>query len=205
MTQTAEMLREAEANDILAAMLEDGWSLEEAEAVLAEAQGMAADDGKDLRQPMDKGFANWILGKMAKAQQEQADIDAMLAEEVERLTAKADALKRPASRACQFFTDRYGKQLEEWAAKELEGEKKTRSIGLLHGKVGFRKNPDKVVYDADDEQIVLNALRDDGYTDCIRVKEEVSKTALKDLLKTKPLSYAHIEEGGDVFYIKAEA
>lgn len=208
MTQVIEEPKVSQQQEELVnALLADGWSQEDAEQTIAEFLAEAADDAKAIDQvEITKSYANWIIGKLARANRECADIDAMAAEEKARIDKRAAGLKKSWQNKVAFLTARYSQPLEQWAATELEGEKK-RSVGLLAGSVGFRKRPDAVVLDMPDEEAIAY-LEAQNFSDCVRVKKEVSKTNLKTALTGEGKQYiskvAHIEPGEDEFYIKTE-
>lgn len=197
-----------------------GWNPEDAEAAVYEAMLEAEDDGKDLAAPeMTKSFANWIVGKIARANKRCADVDALAAEEIAAIQRRAADLKKPHLRAVEFFTQRYTLPLQEWASAELAGEKK-RSIGLLHGTVGFRKSPDKVVFDVDEESAIITIEAFDDLKSCVKITKSLLTTPLKKYMVEHKMEHfsarpvadpdgvefdlAHIEPGADKFYITTD-
>ena len=77
----------------------------------------------------DDATANWLVRKIRECRAYAA-----------RVTAWAAAETRRAQSEEQFHLERYGRQLEQWAATRLEGGKR-RSIPLPAGTIGFRQHP----------------------------------------------------------------
>jgi len=58
--------------------------------------------------------------------------------------------QRAAGKAAQFFQAAFGAQLEEFARQHLNGRKE-KSVKLIHGTIGFKKWPDKLVVDDEEK------------------------------------------------------
>lgn len=168
----------------------------------------------------DRASANWVLRKLAECDQDEAAIRDMADQELNALQTRVKKLLEPIERRRQFFTEAYVPQVEEWAKSELEG-KKEKSIGLIHGKVGFRKQPESVII-ADEKAVIdyLESNPDIDTSEAIRVKKEVVKPYLKDFLQRLNMpvilgtamsengpeagEIAWLSGGNDKFYFKAE-
>lgn len=151
----------------------------------------------------DESSANWVLRKMAETQDEINGIQQMISDELARVALRGESLLRPLKRNLEFFEAAFGTQLRDWVATELEGKKK-RSVGLLHGTIGFRKSPDSLV--VVDEEATVAWAESEGRNDLIR--KSISKTATKKWMaevNATEIPGANLVTGEDTFYIKPEA
>jgi phage host-nuclease inhibitor protein Gam len=128
--------------------------------------------------------ANRILERMAEQSEAIARIDEQEADQIERIRARAKELREAHTGRKEWLEGRYAATLEEFARAETDG-KKERSVRLLSGTVGFRRNPSSVeITDAD----ALLAWAKENTPNAVKVVESVGKTPIK----------AHIEETGEV-------
>jgi len=88
----------------------------------------------------DASSANWLVRRIVEARRYADHVRAWAALEIRR-----------AERDEQFFLQRYGGQLEEWANAEINArEGRRRSICLPAGTSGFRRGrPHLLIHDAD--------------------------------------------------------
>lgn len=195
---------------LIMALIADGWSQEAAEATVADFLALAEEDCKDPAAPIDKTFANWIVGKVADAESEIDSIKEMFVDEMARLQRRFDTLKRTAQRRLDFLKWRYEDQLREFAAASIAGKKE--SVALLRCRIGFRKSQEKLVFDVS-EEAALHDLFEQGFSSCIYTKDFIDKEQLASLLKDDKVTgeakqdlcrIAHIEPAEDKFYITPE-
>jgi phage host-nuclease inhibitor protein Gam len=122
--------------------------------------------------------AEWAISKIV-----QADV------QIDRFTVMAETLKaRIEARLAEIVKNHHVTKdamismLRPWAEVEIAKQGKARSMKLLGGTVGFRQAPSRL--EVMDEAAALKYFHDrQGAQDCIRVKEEVSKTAAKKLIE----------------------
>ncbi|MEX2673456.1 MAG: host-nuclease inhibitor Gam family protein [Phycisphaeraceae bacterium] len=140
----------------------------------------------------DAGSASWLVRRVVEAR-----------EYAKRVRDWAEREQRRAGQEEEFLLFRYGKQLEYWAAGEIERQRgKRRSIGLPGGTVGFRKVGALLVIE--DEAAVLAWARR-HLVEAVVVTEKVSKSTLNEHLKETgelPPVGIRITEPFDRFYIK---
>lgn len=74
-----------------------------------------------------------------------------------------------------------------------------KSIKLVHGKIGFRKGKPKMVF-ASTEDHTIRLLKLRGHAECIVVKEEIDKAALKNLPPTEKSLCGITQEQGEAFF-----
>lgn len=160
----------------------------------------------------DMASADWVLKIMAEIQHEIDLVSAHIAEEklaIEfQLTAiaqRGESLLEPLRRKLAFFDSAFTPQLENWTKTELAGGK-AKSKKLLYGKLSFKAGSERLIVDNEEEAIA--AAKIGQFDDCIRTKEEISKTALKSLLKDNDVAQvifagsAHIEKSPETFNVE---
>jgi phage host-nuclease inhibitor protein Gam len=128
--------------------------------------------------------ANRILERRAEICRQMDLINEQEADEMKRIEVRAAELREAYCRKLAWLTLQYQPMLEEFARAETDG-KKERSVRLLSGTVGFRRNPSSVeITDAD----ALLAWAKENAPNAVKVVESVGKTPIK----------AHIEGTGEV-------
>ncbi len=150
----------------------------------------------------DMNSANWVLRQIAEAQKRIDELTSLANDEIERIQKRLEQITKPLKRKAEFFSSAYNSQLEEFTRRELEGSK-SKSLNLIHGKIGFRKNPDKVVLDVDEDE-VIQELKRKGKLYCIRTVESIKHNEFAKTIPELAPGFAHIEPGEVKFYIKAE-
>lgn len=87
--------------------------------------------------------ADWALERVARARLELLELDAQYEAAVRRLAERRDALRREPTRTVAFFEG----HLRMWAEAQKDdicsGRRKSRA--LLHGRVGWRARPVRLV------------------------------------------------------------
>lgn len=195
-----------EERSVFEELIDSGWSSEEAQQMIVENREAATEDGQpevaERFEVTNMSSANWVLKQIASTQAELDNITEMVNAEILAIKKRAERITKPLERRLEFFNNAYGYQLQEFARAETEG-KKQKSINLIHGKIGFRKNPDKVVLDVDEDD-VIQELKRKGKLYCIRTVESIKHNEFKDTIPELAPGFAHIEPGEIKFYIKAE-
>lgn len=195
--------------EVYNALVDAGWESKAAIDMILDNRDITEDT--DAPEPAkrfqinDLHSANWVLKQIAQTEEQIKELNDLANAEIDKILRRVSSIIQPLENRIAFFKGAYGVALEDWAAGELEG-KKSKSINLIHGKVGFRKSPDKVVLDVEDD-IAIEECKLLGRYDCIRVKEVVDKTELKKALQQSADDFAniaHIELGQNTFYAKAE-
>lgn len=80
----------------------------------------------------------------------------------------------------------------------LKDNKGNKTLKLFHGNVRVRKPSESLTID--DENMLVNWLKEAGYKDCIKVKEAISKTNLKKAFKKDPSGEYLIDDSGNVIH-----
>lgn len=88
----------------------------------------------------DRESAEWVLEKIFEAEGEMSALDRRL----ETYTRNVEAMKVEHERRATWLRERFGAELEGWARRELEGQKK-RSIRTPFGRLSFRRRGARVV------------------------------------------------------------
>ena len=115
--------------------------------------------------------------------------------------AKLDAWREKAQIESQRTIEQMEYFLRPFAEKELQGKKK-QSFDLVNGKMGFRKLPDKIEWDATIEpELVEWAEQEMPWV--VKVKKSISKTELMKTIKNggEMPEGIMLVQGGDRFYI----
>lgn len=94
----------------------------------------------------------------------------------------------------KHYAENRSKDLEAYATKKLENQK--GSVKLFHGTVSMREDAGRT--EVDDEEELIRWMKQTGHTDCVTVKEALSKTALKKAFKKDPSGRYFVDENGDV-------
>jgi phage host-nuclease inhibitor protein Gam len=133
--------------------------------------------------------ANWLLGKLAAIEEEQARIKAQAKKRAEELEADRNRL-----------LSRFGAELEAWAKGEAEARRR-KSVTLLHGTLAFRSVPAR--WTVTDEDAALMACYD-ACPDAIVAKITLDKTALLAYVETTGEVLPGIErtEAGETFSVR---
>jgi phage host-nuclease inhibitor protein Gam len=143
---------------------------------------------------VDEQSANWLIRKIAAARQYAVQV-----------AGWAEQEKRRAAREEQCLMYLFGRQIELWAKSEIEQKKgKRKSLSLPAGVVGFRAVAPSL--QVDDEKLVLEWARSScpGAVTTVTL-EKLSRAVLKDHFESTgemPSDGAHVERGGERFYIK---
>lgn len=139
----------------------------------------------------DEQTANWVVRRIVEAR--------MYAE---RVQAWAEAEKRRARREEDFFTARFGLDIERWLRGELERRKgKAKSVPLPAGRVGLRHTGAKL--EVLDPDAVLAWARE-HCPEAIKHSESLRKTPLNEHFEaTGELPEGvHLQPPRDDFYIR---
>jgi len=147
----------------------------------------------------DLSSADWAAGKIREAQESMDRIK----EHADRLRRQADEWESkqlaPYSDQVQFFTT----LLKMWAEQGgMEGLTKKKSLDLPSGmRVGFRAGSE--VVEIEDEEAAIAECKSYQLTDTIKVKETLSKTAIKKHLQAGvQFNTIKMDRRPDTFYVK---
>ncbi len=144
--------------------------------------------------------ADWAMRKIGRA---EAEID--------RFTELAKDMKARIDARLALITGHHQKTIEAmsyllrpWAEVEIARSGKARSFKLISGVVGFRQSPERL--EVEDADSVISWLESNHREDCIRLKKEVDKTQVKDLIKeTGQLpDGCSLKQGDITFFAKPE-
>lgn len=134
-----------------------------------------------------------------------AQLDAEISAIDNEATVAINAAKEKAATASVALTEEREKLLEnlrnysdEHRSELYEEGKKSREF--INGTIGYRQNPDKVEVSADTADLLIKA----GFQNCVKVKKEPVKAALKnfDAAQQKKFKISLIP-GDESFYCKA--
>ncbi len=114
---------------------------------------------------------NWALRKLAALEAKRKENEALAKKEYERIKSWEEKTTRDIDEHKQFFTA----LIEEYARSQRAADPKWKA-STPYGKVGFRKQQPKWMYD---EQKALESVESTGLDKFIRVKKELDKVALK--------------------------
>lgn len=159
-----------------------------------EIVGVARMDETDPQEPFrvrDQDSAEWVLERILEAESEADALGRRKALIVDNL----DRMQREHTRRAEFFRERFGPQLEEWARGQLNG-KKARTLRTPYGSLAFRKKAARLVIE-DEEQAIA---------DCLDNAPDAVKTTYRLLVSMLPAGVVpkgcRVEPGGDSFRIE---
>jgi len=122
----------------------------------------------------DINGANWVFRKLRALEAKKAENEQLAEVEIQRIEAWRDKENCNINNNIEYFQ---GLITEYY--RELKAADPKAKLSTPYGKVSSRK-AQKWVYN--DEQL-MNYLKTNGFTDLIKVKEEVNKTDLKKVFK----------------------
>lgn len=145
--------------------------------------------------------ANRILQRTAEIERQIKLIAEQEADEIERIRARASELREAHTKRLEWLGERYTPMLADFAARELDG-KKERSIKLLSGKIGFRRNPSSL--SITDTAAALEWAKD-NLPDAVQIKESVGVSPLKSYVEGtgESLDFVAYVAPFDKFYMDA--
>ncbi len=113
----------------------------------------------------------WAFRKIKAYLAKKAEIEETAKKEIQRIKDWQESELKGIDNSIAYFEG----LLTQYAVKERQQDPKLK-ISTPYGKVGFRKQQPKWEYKDD---IVLKFLKESGYKEFIRIKEEVNKAELK--------------------------
>jgi phage host-nuclease inhibitor protein Gam len=164
---------------------------ETAADILAEAEFDApAPDVPEGFSVRTQDAAAWLVRKIAEARAYAKRVKAWADKEIER-----------AEKEEQFFSERFGAELEGWTRKELGDKPKRKSIDLPAGRVGFRQLPAKLVVE-DQEAAVAWAL--ENLDNAVRVRTTVIHEEIEKHVEAtgEVPPGARFEDAKESFYVR---
>lgn len=155
-------------------------TLREAGWTEAEAQQMIDDEypEQEAFEVTDPASADWVLRKMAEAEEEIKAITLRMQDEVNRLVAKAESLAAPHKRKLEFFRSTYSQQLEAYARKEAARTGK-KTVKGLYGDISIKAGSKSLEWVGTEPEI--RPLLAKAYPEA--VQEVVTHTLLKTPIK----------------------
>ena len=144
----------------------------------AEAVGAAdAEENKEAFKITSSSQADFFTGKLKSLQEENANVEAVAKEAVERYIQKVEAWKQriiqPNNNQIEFFKH----LLQQYATEKLEG-KQSKSLKLINGTLKFRKQAPEVKYEDNTLLTYLQLLGDRRF-----LKEQAPKIDKVELKK----------------------
>ncbi|CAN7357817.1 host-nuclease inhibitor Gam family protein [Paenibacillus sp. LjRoot56] len=126
---------------------------------------------KQRFQVKDMPSLNWALRKLAAIEAKKLEMSNMIVAEIERLKLFAEKETRGLTESENFF-----KALITEYAADKRAEDPTYKIKTPYGKIAYRKQPDKWLYD---EDLLVAYLEQNDFQELIRTKKEPVKTEIK--------------------------
>ena len=155
--------------------------------------------------PAKEGFtvdsleaAEWCLTKIGRAETEITRFETMAASLKARIDARLEEITKRHRDTCEHMTT----LIRPWAELEIAKQGKVKSMKLLSGTVGFRQAPSSLVVTNETDAVMW--LENETLTDCVRVKKEVVKSAVKKVIEEKGIIPDGCElKAGEVrFYVE---
>lgn len=149
--------------------LERVFGVEEGEG---EAEGGAETPPSDRFRIRDISALNWALRKLAALDRQEAEINELARQEVERIEEWRKKRLESVARSREYLTF----LIEEYAREQRALDPKWKA-STPYGRVSFRRQQPK--WHWKDDQVLVDWLERAGYTDMVRVKKEPEKAVLK--------------------------
>lgn len=189
-------------------LVEDGYTQEEALGIIEQ---YCTSDAPEQFAVTDMSSANWVLKMLANIDASASNIQEMIDNEVAAIQRRGQKLLEPLVRDRQFFVNRFGAELKDFAEKELQG-KKTKTLKLLHGKLSFMAGSESLVIDNEEATIAQAEML--GIEGAVKTTKTLLKPDLKKWLKNNnkaafiyadkagnEIKLAHIERSPEKFSI----
>jgi phage host-nuclease inhibitor protein Gam len=145
---------------------------------------------EEQEEPIPQGFmvdslekAEWCLSKIGAADVEVNRFSEMAAKLKAGYCARIDARLDQITRPHLATKERMVELVRPWADVEVAKANGRKSVKLLSGTVGYRQSPASLV--VTDEGAAILWLKNNDEESCIRIKEEVSKKAVKELIEER--------------------
>ena len=148
--------------------------------------------------------ADWALERMAECQAEIEDVDRMEREAIERVKARAAKLRARAASDKATWEARIVDWMQRSRSTLLHGTAKSRA--LVHGRVGWRAQPEKLVVE-DAEMLALWLREQPVGSPLVRVRVEPVLAELQKHLKAtgEIPPGCRVEPERDMPYVKVDA
>ncbi|MBF0370678.1 MAG: host-nuclease inhibitor Gam family protein [Magnetococcales bacterium] len=125
----------------------------------------------------DLEHANQVLGEIAHLKRNISAIETDMNQSIDRIKAAAEAFAAPRRSRLDALTA----GLTAFAEYHKEGLfKKKRSVDLAFGHLGFRRSSEIKPKPRSKWALILNRIKELGYRDAIRIREDVNREALRD-------------------------
>ncbi|WP_096435940.1 host-nuclease inhibitor Gam family protein [Alteribacter populi] len=116
--------------------------------------------------------ANWVLRKMKQIEDKRMEDLALAQAEIDKIESWMEQVNKQADNNRDYFQS----MLAQYAFNKRMEDPKFKTLKLPNGKLAFRKQQPKWNYDNDK---VVQALKEAGYEDLIKVKEDPIKAEVK--------------------------
>jgi hypothetical protein len=155
------------------------------------------EEAKQRFQVTDLASLNWAMRKLTAIEAKKREIRAMIDGEKERLEMFFERETSGLTESENFFKE----LVSQYAARKREEDPKFKGEKTPFGKIGFRKVPDKWLYD---EELLVAYLEQNQYNELIRTKKEPVKTEIKKVFKVNDDGRVFDENGQEVAGITVE-
>lgn len=156
------------------------------------------EEAKQRFQVKDLASLNWAMRKLTAIEAKKRELRAMIDGEKERLEMFLERETSGLTDSENFFKF----LVSEYASRKRDEDPKFKGEKTPFGKIGFRKVPDKWLYD---EDVLVSYLEQNQYNELIRTKKEPVKTEIKKMFKVNNDGRVFDENGQEVAGITVEA
>lgn len=157
----------------------------------------------------DLGKAEWAAGIVAISERRQEARNDWLNDRIENLKAIVKA-ENAADEARSSFLKTH---LHTFLRKEIEAGHPNKSMRLPAGTIGLRSSKDKLAWDKEQEQAIIEYLEGADEVAPVKVSKSILKTKLDEVTTRKgtqvildatgePLPGVHVEPGDETFSFK---
>ncbi|MDD9147851.1 host-nuclease inhibitor Gam family protein [Sporolactobacillus sp. CQH2019] len=119
----------------------------------------------------DDRKAEWALRKLAVVKAQQGAVKTEAEEQIQVIEQWENEQVERLNKDVEYFTS----MLIGYVKTKRANDPKFKTLKLPHGKIGFRKQQPKWQFSED----AIDRLKQAGYTELIRIKEELDKAKIK--------------------------
>ncbi len=138
----------------------------------------------------DAATANWLVRRVLSSRAYRERVQQWAAVEIRR-----------AEREEAFFLSRWGQELESWGRQQIRAQKKSKSLNLPAGTIGFRVEPQKLNW-LDEDRLLAWCRR--HLPRAVKTTENILKSVVTEHLKNtgEIADGAEVGGGGEKFFIR---
>lgn len=128
---------------------------------------------------LDATMVNRIVGVINNEKKSIEQVEAQRNAEIEYIKGKASEIINSHIARIEYLMGKYSAMIEKFVQNEIEG-KKSRSVKMLYGTAGYRKQPASI--EIEDAEKAL-AWAECNMPTAIRIKRDIEKKVIKEYIE----------------------